>query len=53
MGQAIALTYASYLPENSKLIDNVFVVVFSNSFFEIFTAFGVFQYWGSCHLQIM
>ena len=24
MGQAIALTYASYLPENSKLIDNVF-----------------------------
>lgn len=46
MGQAIALTYASYLPENSKLIDNVFVVVFSNSFFEIFTAFGVFSILG-------
>lgn len=43
MGQAIALTYASYLPENSKLIDNVLIVVASNSAFEIFTAFGVFS----------
>ena len=41
MGQAIALTYASYLPENSKLIDNVLIVVASNSLFEICTAFGV------------
>ena len=46
MGQAIALTYASYLPENSKLIDNVFIVVASNSAFEIFTAFGVFSILG-------
>lgn len=46
MGQAIALTYSSYLPENSKLTDNVFLVVFSNSFFEIFTAFGVFSILG-------
>ena len=46
MGQAIALTYASYLPENSKLIDNVLIVVASNSAFEIATAFGVFSILG-------
>ena len=46
MGQAIALTYASYLPENAKLIDNVLIVVFSNSAFEICTAFGVFSILG-------
>lgn len=46
MGQAIALTYASYLPENSKLINNVFIVVASNSLFEICTAFGVFSILG-------
>ena len=46
MGQAIALTYASYLPENSKLIDNVLIVVASNSLFEVFTAFGVFSILG-------
>ena len=46
MGQAIALTYASYLPENSKLIDNVLIVVASNSLFEVCTAFGVFSILG-------
>ena len=46
MGQAIALTYASYLPENSKRIDNVLLVVFANSSFEIFTAFGIFSILG-------
>jgi NSS family neurotransmitter:Na+ symporter len=46
MGQAIALTYASYLPKNSKLVDNVLVVVASNSGFEIATAFGVFSILG-------
>lgn len=46
MGQAIAVTYASYLPENSKLINNVFLVVASNSLFEICTAFGVFSILG-------
>lgn len=46
MGQAIALTYASYLSENSKLIDNVLIVVASNSTFEICTAFGVFSILG-------
>ena len=46
MGQAIALTYASYLPKASKLTDNVLIVVASNSLFEIFTAFGVFSILG-------
>ncbi len=46
MGQAIAVTYASYLPKGSKLVDNVLVVVLSNSSFEIFTAFGVFSILG-------
>ena len=46
LGQAIALTYASYLPENSRLTDNVLIVVASNSVFEIFTAFGVFSILG-------
>lgn len=46
MGQAIAITYASYLPKNSKLIDNVLIVVFANSAFEVCTAFGVFSIMG-------
>ena len=46
MGQAIALIYASYLPENSKLINNVLIVVASNSLFEVCTAFGVFSILG-------
>ncbi len=46
LGMAIALTYASYLPNNVKLIDNVLIVVSSNSGFEIFTAFGVFSILG-------
>ena len=51
MGQAIALTYASYLPEKSKLTDNVLIVVASNSLFEIFTAFGVFSILGYMSLH--
>ena len=51
MGQAIALTYASYLPKNSRLTDNVLIVVASNSFFEIFTAFGVFSILGYMSLH--
>ena len=46
MGQAIATTYASYLPEKSSLTDNVLIVVASNSAFEVFTAFGVFSILG-------
>lgn len=51
MGQAIALTYASYLPKNSRLTDNVLLVVASNSAFEIFTAFGVFSILGFMSLN--
>ena len=46
MGEAMALTYASYLPDDAKLTDNVFIVIASNSGFEIFTAFGVFSILG-------
>ena len=46
MGQAIAMTYASYLDKDAKLSDNVLLVVASNSGFEIFTAFGVFSILG-------
>ena len=46
MGQAIAFTYASYLPKKSKLNDNVLLVVFANSAFEVFTAFGIFSILG-------
>ncbi|MBR5504415.1 MAG: sodium-dependent transporter [Methanobrevibacter sp.] len=51
MGQAIALTYASYLPESSPLTNNVLIVVASNSAFEIFTAFGVFSILGYMSLS--
>ena len=46
IGEALALTYASYLSDNKGLTDNVFLVVASNSSFEIFTAFGVFSILG-------
>ena len=46
VGEALALTYASYLPENAKLTDNVFIVVASNAAFEVCTAFGVFSILG-------
>lgn len=46
IGQAIIVTYASYLPEKTKLIDNVLLVVIANSLFEIFTALGVFSILG-------
>ena len=46
VGEALALTYASYLPENAKLTDNVLIVVASNATFEVCTAFGVFSILG-------
>ena len=39
-------TYASYLPKNTKLIDEVLLVVVANSLYEIFIAFGVFSILG-------
>ena len=46
LGMAIALTYASYLPEGSKLTDNAIVVAFSNSGFEVFNSIGIFSILG-------
>ena len=46
IGQAMAYTYATYLSEKSKLIDNVFMVVIANSFYEIFVALGIFSILG-------
>ena len=46
IGQAMVYTYASYLPENSKLIDDVIFVVITNSLYEIFIAIGVFSILG-------
>ena len=46
IGEALALTYATYLSDNKGLTANVFFVVLSNSSFEIFTAFGVFSILG-------
>lgn len=46
LGQAISLSYASYLPDNSKLSDNVLVVVLCNCLFEVCTAFGIFSVLG-------
>ncbi len=46
MGESISLTYASYLPEGSKLADNVLIVVFANCAFELVIAFGIFSILG-------
>ena len=46
MGEAIAFTYASYLPKESKLINNVLIVVLANCTFEVCTAFGIFSILG-------
>jgi NSS family neurotransmitter:Na+ symporter len=46
IGQAMVYTYASYLPKNSKLVDEVLLVVIANTLYEIFTAFGVFSILG-------
>lgn len=46
LGMAIALTYASYLPDGSKLVDNAIVVAFSNSGFEVFNSIGIFSILG-------
>ena len=46
LGMAIALTYASYLPDDSKLVDNAVLVAFSNSGFEVFNSIGIFSILG-------
>ena len=51
IGQAMVYTYASYLPKNSKLIDEVLIVVITNSLYEIFIAIGVFSILGYMSLN--
>ena len=46
LGFATVMTYASYLPEESKLSDNALIVGVSNSAFEVFNAIGVFSILG-------
>ena len=46
LGMAIALTYASYLPQGSKLVDSALIVAFSNSGFEVFNSIGIFSILG-------
>ena len=46
LGMAIALTYASYLPDKAKLVDNALIVAFSNSGFEVFNSIGIFSILG-------
>ena len=46
IGQAMVYTYASYLPKNTKLTDEVLLVVVTNSLYEIFVALGVFSVLG-------
>ena len=46
IGQAMVYTYATYLSEKTNLIDNVFMVVITNSIYEIFVAFGIFSILG-------
>ena len=46
LGMAIAMTYASYLPEGSRLTNNAIIVAFSNSGFEVFNSIGIFSILG-------
>ncbi|MBQ2830971.1 sodium-dependent transporter [Methanobrevibacter sp.] len=46
LGMAIAMTYASYLPEETKLVDNALIVAFSNSGIEVFNSIGIFSILG-------
>ena len=46
LGMAIAMTYASYLPDKSKLVDSAVTVAFSNSIFEVFNSIGLFSILG-------
>ena len=39
-------TYATYLSEETRLIDNVFMVVLANSIYEIFVGLGIFSILG-------
>ncbi len=42
LGLCIMLTYASYLPDDTDLVENGLIIAFTNSGFEVFSAIGVF-----------
>lgn len=46
LGMAIAMTYASYLPDKTNLVDSAVTVAFSNSAFEVFNSIGIFSILG-------
>ncbi|MDD6048597.1 MAG: sodium-dependent transporter [Methanobrevibacter ruminantium] len=46
IGQAIIYTYVTYLSEETRLIDNVFMVVLANSIYELFVGLGIFSILG-------
>ena len=51
IGQAMVYTYATYLPKNTKLVDEVLLVVATNTLYEIFIAVGVFSILGYMSLK--
>ena len=51
IGQAMVYTYATYLPKNTKLVDEVLLVVITNTLYEIFIAVGVFSILGYMSLK--
>lgn len=51
LGWGVASTYASYLPEKTKLINNGIIVTISNCGFELFAAIGVFSILGFMSLS--
>lgn len=42
IAMGVMITYSSYLPKDSELVNSAFVAGFSNSFFEVLCGFGVF-----------
>jgi NSS family neurotransmitter:Na+ symporter len=42
IGFAIMITYASYLPKKTDLVNSAFITAFSNHGFELFVALGIF-----------
>lgn len=46
IGQAIIYTYVTYLSEETRLIDNMFMVVLANSIYELFVGLGIFSILG-------
>ncbi|MDR2544977.1 MAG: sodium-dependent transporter [Methanobrevibacter sp.] len=46
IGEAVLITYASYLPKKTNLVKSSFIVTCANCGFELFTALGIFSILG-------